>query len=168
MQLKTILNRVEHFKSFVYGTARWVEGTGRPTLEVEVHARKNGRTICSGCGRPGPGYDRLPERRFEFVPLWGIAVYFVYAMRRVDCRSCGVTVEQVPWARGKCHLTTSYRWFLARWAKHLSWEEVACIFHTTWRNVFESVQHAVFWGLLHQDLGSIEAIGVDEEDERGN
>jgi transposase len=162
MQLKTILNRVESFKSFVYGKIKWVEGTERPTLEVEVLARKNGRPICSGCGHPGPGYDRLPERRFEFVPLWGITVYFVYAMRRVDCRSCGVTVERVPWARGKCHLTTSYRWFLARWAKHLSWEEVACIFHTTWRNVFESVKHAVFWGICHQDLGSIEAIGVDE------
>jgi hypothetical protein len=73
----------------------------------------------------------LPQRRFEFVPFWGIAVYFVYAMRRVNCPTCGVTVERVPWAEGKCHLTTSYRWFLARWAKHLSWEEVAGVFHTT-------------------------------------
>jgi transposase len=162
MQLKTILNRVEPFKSFVYGNARWVESLGQPTLEVEVHARKNGRASCSGCDRPRPGYDRLPERQFEFVPLWGMAVFFVYAMRRVDCPSCGVTVERVPWAQGKYHLTTSYRWFLARWAKHLSWEEVACIFRTTWRNVFESVKHAVFWGVLHQDLGPIGAIGVDE------
>lgn len=162
MQLKTILNRIEPFKSFVYGKAQWVEDSDRPMLEVQLHARKNGRAICSGCGRPGPGYDRLPERRFEFVPLWGIAVCFVYALRRVDCRSCGVTVERVPWARGKCHLTTSYRWFLARWAKRLPWDEVARIFHTNWRNVFESVKHAVFWGLLHQDLSGIEAIGVDE------
>ena len=162
MQLNTILNRVEPFKSFVYGKARWAEGTERPTLEVEVHARKNGRAICSGCGRPRPGYDRLPERRFEFVPFWGIAVFFRYALRRVDCPACGVTAERVPWAVGKSHLTTSYRWFLARWAKYVSWGEVACIFHTTWRNVFESVKHAVFWGIFHQDLGSIEAIGVDE------
>ena len=48
------------------------------------------------------------------------------------------------------------------WAKRLSWQEVASVFHTTWRNVFESVKHAVFWGLLHQDLDHIEAIGVDE------
>jgi len=162
MQLQTILNRVEPFKSFVYGKVRWVEGTGRPTLEVEVEARKNGRPICSGCGRSGPGYDRLPERRFEFVPLWGIAVCFVYAMRRVNCPTCRVTVERVPWAEGKCHLTTSYRWFLARWAKHLSWEEVAGLFRTNWRNVFESVKHAVSWGLAHRNLGGIEAIGVDE------
>jgi transposase len=162
MQLKTILNRVEPFKSFVYGKAHWVEGTGRPTLEVAVHARKNGRAICSGCGRRRPGYDRLPERRFEFVPLWGIAVFLVYALRRVDCHHCGVTVERVPWAVGKCHLTIRYRWFLARWAKRLSWDEVASIFGTTWRNVFESVKHAVIWGLLHQDLEHIEALGVDE------
>lgn len=162
MQLKTILNRVEPFKSFVYRKARWVEGEARPTIEVELHARKNGRAVCSGCDRPGPGYDRLPERRFEFVPLWGIAFYFLYALRRVDCPRCGVTVERVPWARGKCHLTISYRWFLARWARRLAWDEVACIFHTTWRSVFESVRHAVFWGILHRDLNGIEAIGVDE------
>ena len=162
MQLNTILNRVEPFKSFVYGKAKWVEEAKRPTLAVEIHSRKNGRAICSGCGRPRPGYDRLPERRWEFVPLWGIAVYFVYAMRRVNCPDCGVTVERVPWAVGKCHLTTSYRWFLARWAKRLSWQEVALIFHTNWRNVFESVKDAVFWGIFHRDLGGIEAIGVDE------
>lgn len=162
MQLKTILNRVEPFKSFVYGKTRWVEEAGRPTLEVELHGRKNGRAVCSGCGRPRPGYDHLPPRRFEFVPLWGMAVYFVYALRRVDCPDCGVTVERVPWARGKSHLTTSYRWFLARWAKHLAWDEVAGIFRTSWRNVFESVKQAVFWGILHQDLDRIEAIGVDE------
>jgi len=101
-------------------------------------------------------------RRFQFVPLWGIAVFFVYARRRVDCPTCGVTVERVPWARGKSRLTNSFRWFLARWAKRLSWDEVASIFHTTWRNVFRSVKHAVLWGIVHQELGPIEAIGVDE------
>ena len=162
MQLKTILNRLEHFQSFVYGKVQWVEEAGRLALEVQMHARKNGRPICSGCGGPGPGYDRLPVRRFQYVPLWGMAVYFVYALRRVDCPSCGVTAERVPWARGKCHLTTRFRWFLARWAKRLPWEEVGRVFRVPWRNVFESVKHAVFWGLLHQDLRGIEAIGVDE------
>jgi transposase len=162
MQLKTILNRVEPFKSFVYGKARLVEGAGRPTIEVEVHARKNGRAICSGCGCRRAGYDRLPTRRFEFVPLWGIAVYFVYALRRVKCPTCGVTAERVPWAVGKSRLTTRYRWFLARWAKRLSWQEVASIFQTTWRNVYESVKQAVYWGVGHQELGPIGAIGVDE------
>jgi len=162
MQLKTILNRVEPYKSFVYGKARFVEEAARPTIEVEIHPRRNGRPICSGCGKPGPGYDRLSARRFEFVPLWGIAVLFVYAMRRVQCPRCGVKVERVPWCDGKHQLTTSYRWFLAGWAKRLSWQEVADVFSTTWENVFRSVKHAVWWGLAHRELNDLEAIGVDE------
>jgi len=162
MLLKTILNRIERYKSFVYGKARMLKEDGDWVIEVEVEARSNGRPLCSGCGRPGPGYDRLAKRRFEYVPLWGVAVFFLYAMRRVDCPQCGVKVERVPWAEGKSPLTTSYRWFLARWAKRLSWLEVARVFGTTWEHVFRSVKYAVSWGLKQRDLEGIEAIGVDE------
>jgi transposase len=162
MQLKTILNRVEPCKSFVYGTACWVQDASRPTLEVPVKPRKNGRPICSGCHQVRPGYDQLPRRRFEFVPLWGIAVYFVYAMRRVNCPTCGVKVERVPWADGKSPLTRSFQWFLAKWAKRMCWKDVATAFQVSWDGVYTAVKQAVSWGLEHRDLDSIEAIGVDE------
>ncbi len=68
MQLQTILNRVARHSSFAYGTPRWSDDVLRPTLEVPIRERANGRPICSGCGRRRPGYDRLHERRFEFVP----------------------------------------------------------------------------------------------------
>lgn len=162
MQLKAILNRVEKQRSFVYSHPAWTEQAGRPVIEVTIQPRANGKAICSGCQKPRPGYDRLAVRRFEFVPLWGIAVFFLYAMRRVNCPSCGVTVEEVPWASGKCQLTNSYRWFLARWARRLSWKEVADAFQTTWDNVFRAVKHAVRWGILHRKLDTMSAIGVDE------
>ena len=74
MQLKTIYNRVQKFKSFVYGSARWVNEARQPAVEVELHARTNSRAICSGCARRRPGYDRLAPRRLEFIPLWGLAL----------------------------------------------------------------------------------------------
>jgi hypothetical protein len=40
---------------------------------------------------------------------WGTRVFFLYPMRRVDCIDCGVRVEEVPWAKGKNQLTTTYR-----------------------------------------------------------
>ncbi len=107
MQVQTILNRIQNHRSFVYGPARLVQAS-RLAIEVEVRPRANSRAKCSGCGRAAPGYDTLPVRRFEFVPLWGIAVYLVYAMRRVACVSCGVKVEMVPWANGKHQLTDTY------------------------------------------------------------
>jgi transposase len=162
MHLKTILNRVAPQKSFVYGRVTLALEGGRLALEVEVKPRRNSRAICSGCDRKRPGYDRLPARRFEFVPLWQIAVFFVYAMRRVNCPKCGVLVETVPWSDGKSQLTTAYRWFLAGWAKRLSWLEVATAFHATWESVYRSVQFAVEWGLQRRTLEGIEALGVDE------
>jgi len=162
VQLKTILNSLEPHKSFVYKKVRWADPKTKTAVEILIEPRANGRAICSGCGRAAPGYDRLSPRRFEFVPLWQIAVYFVYAMRRVDCPTCDVRVEQVPWCDGKHQLTTTYRWFLAGWAKRLSWKGVAEAFGTTWQNVFRSVKHAVSWGLAQRDLSGIASIGVDE------
>jgi len=162
MQIRTILNRVSKFKSFVYGPVRLVEEQAQPVLEVKILPRKGSRPICSVCGKRGATYDRLPERRFEFVPFWGILVFFVYAMRRVDCPRCGVKVERVPWAEGKSPVTTAYAWFLARWAKRLCWSETARAFHTTWHKVFSAVEMAVAWGRQHVDLSGVTAIGIDE------
>jgi transposase len=162
MQLKTILNHVEPYKSFVYKKVQWFDPQTKTAIEILIEPRANSRAICSKCNSRAPGYDHLPTRQFEFVPLWQIAVYFVYAMRRVDCPKCGVTVEKVPWCDGKNQLTTTYRWFLAGWAKQLSWKAVAETFGTTWQNVYRSVEYAVSWGLAHRILEGITSIGVDE------
>jgi transposase len=162
MQVKTILNRVEKHASFIYGRVAFVEGSEEPVIEVDVHPRANSKPVCSGCERRRPGYDHLDVRRFEFVPLWGIVVFFVYAMRRVQCPTCGIVVERVPWAVGKRQITTTYAWFLARWARRMSWSEAARVFRTSWQTVLRSVEMAVEWGRAHVNLDGVTAIGVDE------
>ena len=133
-----------------------------PCVDVKVRARTGSRGTCSGCGRKRGGYDTLAMRPFSFVPLWGMPVTFLYAMRRLDCRRCGVTVEMVPWATGKSPMVHAYAWFLASWAKVLSWQETARRFRTSWDVVFRAVDHAVRWGLANRSLEGIRAIGVDE------
>jgi len=162
MRVKSILNRVEKYNDFVYERVRW-QGEGRePVLVVEVRERAHRPGRCSGCRERRPGYDRLPARQFEYVPLWGIPVYFLYALRRVQCPGCGVKVEAVPWAQGKQTLTRSYMQFLATWARRVSWQEVARFFHTSWEKVFHSVCAQVEWGLAHRDLSGIQTLGIDE------
>ena len=166
--IQTILNRLEKYKSFVYGRSFLEESADGLALVVALRARRNSRPACSGCGQRGPTYDHLPERRFESVPLWGLLMFFASRMRRVNGPECGVTVERVPWCDGKHSLTTTYRWFLADHpsggarAKRLSWSEVATIFRTSWDSVCRSVEYAVEWGLAHRDLSGITALGIDE------
>ncbi|UYM14989.1 ISL3 family transposase [Endozoicomonas euniceicola] len=162
MLIKTILNKVHKLKSFVYQDVKPGVYQGSEVFNVTVVPRKNSHAVCSGCLKPAPGYDSLAERRFEFVPLWGIRVFLLYTMRRVQCKTCGVKVEQVPWGDGKKELTKVYMQFLASWARKLSWKEVACTFNTSWEKVFHAVEYVVEWGKAHRSLDNIKAIGVDE------
>lgn len=62
--------------------------------------------------------------------MCGMAVFFLYLMRRVNCSACGVKVERVPWADGKHQATYSYQVFLVTWAKRVNRQETARIFGT--------------------------------------
>ena len=89
---------------------------GQPELiEIMVEAHGGIRGRCSQCQRPAAGYDRLAERRWQFVPLWGIPTWFRYAPRRVRCGEHGVVVEHIPWSHGKRPVTCAMMVFLARW-----------------------------------------------------
>jgi transposase len=135
-----------------------------PAVEIEITLHPHGgiRGRCSQCRRPAPGYDRLPERRWQFVPLWGIATWFRYAPRRVQCPEHGVAVEYLPWSDGKRPLTCALMGFLARWARRLSWRETARVFQTSWESVYRSVEWFVEWGLAERRLAGVESMGVDE------
>ena len=158
--LARLLNACHHFPGFVYAAVQLVEATS--TIEVEVRPRRGSKPHCSCCGTAAPGYDVLPMRRFEFIPIWGYAVLLLYAMRRVQCGQCGVKVESVPWAMGKHSLTKAYMLYLAHWARKLSWKETAASFGTTWDQVCHAVEYVVQWGLEHRELAPLRAIGVDE------
>ena len=162
MLVESILRRLQPQPGFVYEKIAWVGNATRPALHVHVRPRRRARGICSGCCRKRRGYDTLEPRLFTFVPLWAIPVSLLYAMRRVDCPRCGVTVEMVPWASGKMHATHAFVWFVASWARVLSWTEVARRFRSSWDTVFRCIEHAVRWGLAHRNLEGIRSVGVDE------
>ena len=68
MELITILNHCHHHRGFVYQHARF--SSDKKSIEVDVRPREGSAAVCSGCQKPAPGYDHLPERRFEFIPFW--------------------------------------------------------------------------------------------------
>jgi transposase len=158
MLIKTLLNDCYPVKLFVYGK---ISLTGK-VISVEISSRKGSRGLCSDCGCESPGYDQLKERRFKFIPLWGYDVEFIYRPRRVQCPKHGVIVERLPWADSKSPICEPLKIFLAYWAKMLSWDATAREFRVSWRNVFESVEYVVEYGLKHRILTGINAIGVDE------
>jgi hypothetical protein len=68
---------VHPIKGFVYDAVGW-DDKEKGALVAEVRAREGSQGKCSGCNRKGPGYDKLTEQRWRFVPLWGLVVWLVY------------------------------------------------------------------------------------------
>ena len=154
---------MQRFVGFVYRDIRLRRHQGQPhCIEIRLEAHPGIRGKCSRCQRPAPGYDRLEEREWLFVPLWGIATYFRYAPRRVECPEHGVVIEAMPWSEGKRPVTRAMMGFLARWARRLSWRETAQVFQTSWEAVYRSVAWFVEWGLAQRKLEGVQALGVDE------
>jgi len=162
LEVKTILNRIQHYVGFVYQEVCLRQPRGKLCIEVALEPHRSLRGKCSACHRPAPAYDRLPERWWLFVPLWGIKTHFRYAPRRVECPEHGVVVEHIPWSEGKRPVTTAMMGFLARWARHLSWRQTAQSFQTSWEAVYRSVEWFVQWGLARRSLEGIQAMGIDE------
>lgn len=162
MLIKTLLNKVERFKSFVYVSVCVMLIGDTEALVIDIEPRRNSWPICPECRKQCTVYDRQPPRLFEYLPVWSFKAYFRYAPRRVKCPEHGVKVEALPWAYGKERMTFSYQVFLARWAKRLSWQETARVFETSWDTVFRAVQFVVDYGLSHRTLEGVTEIGVDE------
>ena len=83
MELTTIINHCYRFPGFVYERAKW--SADKKSIEVRVgrgSARRQSLKVSSTRLRLRP-----PRRtRFEFIPFWGLLVFFLYRMRRVSCQ----------------------------------------------------------------------------------
>jgi transposase len=102
MRLITLLNQCHHFPGFVYEKVRLCPDGGAIALCDRAAARSR---FGLPSARRRLRSARPPPLRIRPV-LWGM-VLLLYRMRRVDCRACGVRVEELPWAIGK-HQLASY------------------------------------------------------------
>ena len=53
---------------------------------------------CGKCGKRAPGYDQRKPSRCRHLSFGVTRFWLEYAPRRVDCPTCGIHHEQVPWA----------------------------------------------------------------------
>ena len=163
MLLKTLLNKIEKYSSFVYKKVRFDVINTQESLIIEIESRMGSRGRCPECRRRCPTYDTARSARlFSYVPIWGFPAYFSYKPRRISCARHDILTEYLPWVNGKEQMTNSYKIFLGCWAKRLSWAEVAQVFHTSWDTVFKSVKWLVNQGLINRSLEKIESLGIDE------
>jgi len=131
-------------------------------LRVELDTARRRRLPCGSCGRRYRVRDRLPERAWRHVPLWGVRVLLMYRPARVKCRDCGIREEAIPWGSGKSPLSEPLVVVLATWSRLLAWDVVGRLFGVSWSTVRVAVERAVAYGQAQRRDDELSHLGIDE------
>jgi transposase len=117
---------------------------------------------CSRCGKVAPGYDSKGLRCWRHLAWGRVLIWFAYAPRRVQCKDCGVLVEEVPWAAPGSDFTWEFEELTAYLAQITDKTKVTEILGICWRTVGRIVERVVERKLDPSRLENLRFIGVDE------
>ena len=117
---------------------------------------------CSGCMcRARRMYDHR-VRSWRHLDVAGMEVTLRYRQRRVDCRTCGVVVELVPWAEPGSVFTADFEDQVAYLAQISDRTTVSSMMRISWVTVGSIVKRVVARLRPGDRLDDLEYIGVDE------
>jgi transposase len=130
-------------------------------LVVDVAPRWR-KPRCSGCGRRQPGYDSRPGRLWRHLDFAGMKVSLRADRRRVECRYCGVVVEEVPWAPYGSSFTYEFEDMVGYLAQRTDKTTVSSLMRIGWATVGRILERVVERHGPEDRLDGLAVIGVDE------
>jgi len=138
------------------------EQTG--AVVASVRPRKGARKRCGRCGRRAPFYDRGEgRRRWRGLDVGTMEVFVEADAPRVRCRSHGVVVAQVPWARHGAGHTRDFDDTVAWLAVQCSKTAVVELMRIAWRTVGSIITRVgADIDATVDRLDGLRRIGIDE------
>ncbi|HVI35809.1 MAG TPA: ISL3 family transposase [Gaiellales bacterium] len=142
---------------------------GAEGVVVTVRLRRR-RRVCALCGQTGRQlqiHDRR-LRRWRHLDLGASRCVIECELRLLRCRTCGVRMEPVPWARPGAHHTRDFEDVAAWLAQQMATTPIAGLLRIAWESVGRIVARVMADHLNQRRLDGLVAIGVDEiSDRRG-
>ena len=131
---------------------------------AHVRPKARRRSRCGRCGRPAPGYDAGEgRRRWRGLDLGTIRVWLEAEAPRVRCRTHGVVVAAVPWARHDARQTRAFEDTVAWLVTRASKTAVSDLLRVTWRTVGAIVTRVVADIDTQVDrFEGLRRVGIDE------
>jgi transposase len=161
MRAETVARRLLSFPRLSVGKVRFETGVLGGEMLV-IHVAVRGRSRCSRCGRKCPGYDRLKPRRWRHLDFGAFEVQLEATLARVECRRCGVVVEQVGWADPESRFTLHFEELVGWLAQRCDKTAISQLLRIAWRTVGTIVDRVVARRRERIDWTKVTAIAVDE------
>jgi transposase len=118
---------------------------------------------CSGCGKVRPIFNTLKSRYWRHLDFGGVRIYLEYCPRRVNCTTCGVVEEKVPWSDEPIsRFTLDFEESVGYLVQHCDKTSVQKTFGISWRTVGRIVERVYKRHRPVDPLEGLKNIGVDE------
>ena len=136
----------------------------RGVLVAHVRPTKSRRGRCGRCGRRARGYDQGEgRRRWRTLDLGSTQTWLEADAPRVKCRTHGVVVAAVPWARHGAGHTYAFDDTVAWLAVQTSKTAVTALMRIAWRTVGAIITRVLADIDAATDrLNGLRRIGIDE------
>jgi transposase len=141
-----------------------MDPSGQLVVLAGVRPARRAASRCPRCQRRCGGYDRGDgRRRWRAQDLGALRVFLEADAPRVSCRTHGIIVAAVPWARHGSWFTTRFEDAVAWLAAHTAKSTVEELMRTSWRSVNAIVERVVDQARGQVDrLSGLRRIGIDE------
>jgi len=130
---------------------------------VTVRLRRR-RRVCGECGQTSRQLEIHDRRvkRWRHLDLGANRCVIECELRRLRCRSCGVRLEPVPWARPGAHHTRDFEDVVAWLAQQMAFAPITRLLRVGWHTIGPIVARVVADGLDDRRLDGLVCVGVDE------
>lgn len=129
---------------------------------IVVALRSRSKLLRCPCGHTArAGYDRS-RRRWRHLDMAGCKLWLEAEIRRIDCPTCGVRTESVPWARPGARQTHQFEDLVAWLAQRTDKTTTARLARCAWETVDRIVCRVVADHLDESRFDGLVHLGVDE------
>ena len=136
---------------------------GAEGVIVTVGLRRR-RRVCAGCGQTGRQLEIHDRRvkRWRHLDLGASRCVIECELRLLRCRTCGVRMEPVPWARPGARHTRDFEDVVAWLAQQMAKTPICGLLRIGWDTVGRIVARVAADHLDERRLEGLVCIGVDE------
>ncbi len=159
MRLENCIRRWLKLKAHRVVTVRETAGE----LIAEIEPLRGRLPRCGCCGQKvRRTKGRMPPRRWRDLKIRTLSLILSYTPRRVVCPTCGVRVEQAPWAERWSRVTRALARAVAELSRRTDLSTVAGHFGIGWKTVASVIRRVVAWGLVRRRKKPLRILGIDE------
>lgn len=145
--------RVENFNS--------VDSLNKIT-QIYLERDFSGGFVCCNCGSVSHRRWDSERVRLRDLSLFEYKTYLILDKYRIECVSCGVKTERLPFAEPYSRCTKRFEEYVARLCKIASIKQVAELLDLDWKTVKEIDKKYLEEQFKEPDFSDLELVGVDE------